>query len=635
MSPAASLRRISAFSPEQTRVKASLATLKVEFNDRCWIWHEQPSFTACRKIDWESFLAPLSEYVNANQGLGETLRWLTACWLTGCGGEFVPVAASTVHNRIRMVRQLLRALLARHECLETVTPRQAQAIFRGLHFDAHGECIVKEQTLRLMLYATQDLYRLRAYLPIGFSVEPFPPGFVRDVLSRARRSEPWVAPPEPVCLELIRQAIRLLGPPADDVIRLRNKYILACESAKKRERRRQSVREIAARTLQDERFATLPGEDVPWTSVNAKHPQAIKRLVAALEGACATILLFLSGPRASELHLARPGCLRYLRHSNGIDYPYYFARRSKQKQARDAAGVPYRLDSKNRGWILGPAGVRALEVLERLSHQVRSISKVDSYWASVGCSGLWACTHRLSVTATSPSTLNIRLNVFASVIGLAERTGWRGRLHSHMGRKACARFIAKRDRTALADLALQFGHLSAYVTDASYARPDAEYRRLIDEDLAVEMHEAAVELAGLDVARTFSHMVDTQVTALRDRVARFVGELYTTADVRRLLGRGVRLVPCDWGMCVYREETSACGGNQFGPSSERRSPVVCRNCVNFLATEKHRPYWRRRIEDCERVLALRDIPEQVRRLVELRMREAKEVISSISGDVFR
>jgi ketosteroid isomerase-like protein len=33
------------------------------------------------------------------------------------------------------------------------------------------------------------------------------------------------------CLELIRQAIRLLGKPADDVIRLRRKYILACELA--------------------------------------------------------------------------------------------------------------------------------------------------------------------------------------------------------------------------------------------------------------------------------------------------------------------------------------------------------------------------------------------------------------------
>jgi hypothetical protein len=204
-----------------------------------------------------------------------------------------------------------------------------------------------------------------------------------------------------------------------------------------------------------------------------------------------------------------------------------------------------------------------------------------------------------------------------------------------MGRKACARFIAKRDRTALADLALQFGHLSAYVTDVAYARPDAEYRRLIDEELAAEMQDVAVELAGLDVGRTFSNMAAPDLTALRGRVANFVGELRSTVDVRRLLGQGVRLVPCDWGMCVYREETSACGGNQFGPSAERRSPVVCPKCINFVATEKHRPYWRRRVEDCQHVLALRAIPEQVRRLVELRMAEAKEILSSISRQITR
>jgi hypothetical protein len=266
---------------------------------------------------------------------------------------------------------------------------------------------------------------------------------------------------------------------------------------------------------------------------------------------------------------------------------------------------------------------------------VRTVAKVNSFWAAILCSGLWTCTSRMTVSPASPSTLNTRLNVFASFIELGERTGWRGRLHSHMGRKACARFIAKRDRAALADLALQFGHLSAYVTDVGYARPDAEYRRLIDEELAAEMNEAALELARLDVSRTFSNMGDGQLSELRDRVAEFVGELYSMDEVRRLLGRGARLVPCDWGMCVYREETSACGGNQFGPSSERRSPVVCRTCINFLATEKHRPYWQRRIEDCARVLAMRRIPDQVRRLVSMRMAEAKEVISAITREVVR
>lgn len=57
------------------------------------------------------------------------------------------------------------------------------------------------------------------------------------------------------------------------------------------------LRKIARRALRGEQFATVPGEDQPWTTLSAEHPAAIKHLVDVIEGACATILLFLSGPQ--------------------------------------------------------------------------------------------------------------------------------------------------------------------------------------------------------------------------------------------------------------------------------------------------------------------------------------------------
>jgi hypothetical protein len=353
-----------------------------------------------------------------------------------------------------------------------------------------------------------------------------------------------------VCLDLIRGAIRLLGTPADEVIRLRDRYISSCESRKKHDADRKRVRRTARRTLAGERFAVLHGERTPWTELRADDPRAIKRLAAAIEGACAVVLLFLSGPRLSEVRRARPGCLRYVRHTNGIEYPYFTARRSKQNSSRssdDRRGA-------DRGWILGPAGVRALEILARLSRIPRRLSGIDSYWIAVKCTGLWTCTRRTRLTAADPQLINQRLNAFAALIRLAERTGWNRRLHSHMGRKACARFIAKRDRTALADLALQFGHLSAYVTDVGYGRPDAEYLRLLEIELSKEMEETAAELAALDPEHVFSRMERPELNELRNRAARFVGELRSGLEVRRMLGRGVRLAPCDWGMCISRRD---------------------------------------------------------------------------------
>src|SRR6185312_4494621 len=49
-----------------------------------------------------------------------------------------------------------------------------------------------------------------------------------------------------------------------------------------------------------------------------------------------------------------------------------------QEEVSPEADLPDRIDQQGRGWILGLAGVRALEVLEQLSREVRRISGVDS-----------------------------------------------------------------------------------------------------------------------------------------------------------------------------------------------------------------------------------------------------------------
>lgn len=160
------------------------------------------------------------------------MRWLCACWLSGCGGEFQPITFITTRCRLRTTRRILAQLLAPDRSLETVTPRRVQQTVLGQLVDERGQRL-KAQTVYQTVHTVRDLFRLRAYLPSGLAFDPFPPAFVKTVCGGAMRSQPWTAPPEPVCLELVREAIRLLGRPADDVVRLRDRYILACESAKR------------------------------------------------------------------------------------------------------------------------------------------------------------------------------------------------------------------------------------------------------------------------------------------------------------------------------------------------------------------------------------------------------------------
>jgi hypothetical protein len=60
---------------------------------------------------------------------------------------------------------------------------------------------------------------------------------------------------------------------------------------------------------------------------------------------------------------------------------------------------------------------------------------------------------------------------------------------------------------------------------------------------------------------------------------------------------------------------------------------VCRKCLNFVASAKHLPFWRRRAADCERVLSHRGLPEQTKILVELRLAEAQDVVKRIRQEI--
>lgn len=628
----------TALRTAQQCILVALQEREIDFSAGVWRLPLSETLVSLQadRIDWELFFRARSFSSHAHASLTATYKWLAACWLTGCGGEVRCYSIRTVRGRLYAIRQALHSLQVNAESLPTLTPRQVQNAVRALRRTRDDSAPRSAQGLRLTLEAVHDLYRLRSYLPSALACDPFPMAFIRSALSGARPTDSWTAPPEPVCLELIRQAIRMIGTPADEVIRLRAKYVLACEDAKhlfpcSKKRLIRHARSF----LSGERFTVLPGETEPWTQLSAASPVDLKQLVAALEGACAVVLLFLSVPRVSELRRAGVGCIRQIRHANGIAYPYFVAQRSKRGfgGVRRVSPSPARPGATERGWILGDAGVRALEVLRRLSRIPRRLSGMQSFWLTVHSPGLWTLTLKTPITIAPSGILNRYLNEFAKLIALSERTGWRGRLHSHMGRKACARFIAMRDRSALADLAIQFGHLNPFVTDASYARPDAEYRRLIDEELSGQMQEVAAELAGLDAEATYSHLDGSQLETLRTRAARFLGEMRSATDVRRLLAAGVRLVPCDWGVCIYRQETSLCEGTREGPSAERRSPSVCRKCLNFVATAKHLPFWRRRVGDCERVLAHHGLPEQTRRLIELRLTEARDVVMAIhKGD---
>jgi hypothetical protein len=194
-----------------------------------------------------------------------------------------------------------------------------------------------------------------------------------------------------------------------------------------------------------------------------------------------------------------------------------------------------------------------------------------------------------------------------------------------MGRKHLARFIAKRDRSALGDLAQHYSHLNAESIDVSYARPDSEFRRMVKEELASEMAQVAADLLGTKSESVYCH--DTEKN--EGRIGTFLGELKSSRDAKLLLASGSLLIPCQWGLCLYKQETSACDGTVVKPNPANRTPEICSACSNFMATPKHSLWWEEHKMDSLRVLMEVDLPTQTKELMNKRLVMADNVLKII------
>jgi hypothetical protein len=184
---AAPLQRPYHRESAQSRRLSDLSRHGIGLEDPCWTWSTSYATAKhCRQFNWVTFLRPLSQCALANPQLPSTLRWLAASWVTGCGGEFRPVTFASSCSRLRMMRPLLIRLLTRYGALETVTPRQCQETFRELYFTEEGNGRAERRSLGVALDSTQDLYRLRAYLPTGLAVEPFPVTYRQSMLVTTR-----------------------------------------------------------------------------------------------------------------------------------------------------------------------------------------------------------------------------------------------------------------------------------------------------------------------------------------------------------------------------------------------------------------------------------------------------------------
>jgi len=188
------------------------------------------------------------------------------------------------------------------------------------------------------------------------------------------------------------------------------------------------------------------------------------------------------------------------------------------------------------------------------------------------------------------------------------------RINPRLARRTFAQFVATRDKRGLEGIQQIYAHIDSRMTDSSYVGMDIELHALISE---IAEEEIIVEVAELIEAGSISKENFFNSTI-------FQGELSKAQIINELKRQNVRVLPCDWGYCVYVKEIAKCG-NEDSPVEELRGPEICGNCSNLQLTEKNYKWWNQIEESDRKLLTQENIPKQTKEILKNRISVAQRI----------
>ncbi|MGY6258214.1 tyrosine-type recombinase/integrase [Paraburkholderia caledonica] len=485
-------------------------------------------------------------------------------------------------------------------------------MFLNSRRERHGTGRAAASTVRALVLLYRRMWELRSHYSDPLCVNP---GLIEaDVeLLRNRSVQPFKAIPEEVVLPLLNDAIEWLarmGPfmtqVAEGLWHVRS-AVEALPQKTQKSRIQAFYVEQQKHTTFDELTQALGQKDSLTHSV-------LCRAMTVTQGAAVIVLLFMVGMRVRELVRLDVDCLRMEKNRDGTLVAYL-------------NGIAAKAAGQQRRWVAGDPIPEVIEWLRATFASSRTDSGRQALFLARSCGALipppGALVHRMS-TAT-PITL---MQAFADAPFRANRPA-ASRLHPHAARKTFAKFVVKRDKHALEALSAHYGHAYREFTDGVYVGADFQLSQLLDQE---DRDELANTLTSLLQSKRLGGAAARRIVEFRQQYQRnpaFAGKLGLRTLVDKLLMRGIKIAPCDWGYCVYSESHSACRGDAIGPNEVLRAPDVCAGCANFVVTHKHQDWWNERVVREEEFLQQHGLPDQTRVLVERRLSKSKALLADL------
>ncbi|MBF5088482.1 integrase [Novosphingobium sp. NBM11] len=422
--------------------------------------------------------------------------------------------------------------------------------------------------------------------------------------------------PDAVAVPLISAALHLIGEPADQIIEMREAAQAIYDEAKQQGGTYDAQTYRASAYLRSQ----PPIEMCPGRPETLTHRpiDGLNDRILRLYDACFIVIAYLVGARASEILALETGCIEWHEGDDGEAYAYLTG--AIRKGAPGPEGLAHR-------WVVPDPVVRAIAVLDQLSALWRAIHGGRQLWLVQEKPGTALRASALPIHTVSIAAVNMRLNKsFIPMLDLPEHEGERWRVTSHQGRKTFARFVGRRDRTALAALSKHLGHITRAMTDRSYVGTDFDLAELIDDQVMADTRTALEDLLVAPRLAGKAGKMLAERSPFRGRTQGGDLDAYIT---QLLAETDMRLGVCDWGYCLYRRETSACLGSEREPNPVLRTQSVCVTCANFVITEKHRPIWAGRLSRNLALLERSDLDLESRTLAMSRADECKRLLAML------
>lgn len=531
-----------------------------------------------------------------------------------------------------------------------------------------------------LLYRQSEMFEDAGISPIPEA--PFDGRSAFDVTHEAKVKARGSTPPFPdeVAVPVMSASVRMIGIPAEDVIRLKKIYLEAYAKGRPGHYNGPGTstwsRMLAARlAIEAFEFSSLDDETASWREPikpmlrhtpngaisKLDSTQVLRKLITDITTACIVCVQSTTGVRVSELAALRaglnprtglPDCVGVRKSRTGLNEIFYL--RSIVSKIHDGTPMEWVLGLRPAGSDYVPPPVQALAVLDELWRPWRENAKTDALLVQFRHgkgipkqSSLVGPIHSETINrwmkrfVQEYGNLSTLPDVLKTANGPIDIRGYKSgkMVKTRQWRRTYALYVLKTDPSLLPALSQHFKHLSLAMTEEGYIGNDPE---LLDDIDSLRVQQSA---------RLF-YEASTGRKAMAGRMAELINE--HIAELRKLtigksqwiaykavqswvLENDLRIWFSDHGKCFIgldpmgsrcHELAGTVTGLNQAPNYTTREPSVCAGCNCFLVDGDHSEFWQRRyasnralVAEARRIGRLHEY-----RVAEARMRQAASIL---------